>query len=464
MGSAISAEQARQRISAALDAIDAAHGVLRETPSDIVGNKFRVDVADRLETQERTNRGLMYRYFGEIADPPDEAGSIAAMRCALWKRLRITPNEITRRFKLAARIRPRRSLTSPPAPPELPELAAAVEAGAVGEDHIRAVCRAVDVLPACVPATDAAAAERKLVEHAAKVDAGIVVKLGQRIADYLNPDGLFSDDDRARRRGLHLGPQGHDGMSRLTGLLDPQARAYFEAIEAAVRPGRHLPDGKDGDPEARDDRTPAQRCHDAFKLGLETAIASGGLGVHRGHPVTVVVTTTLAELDRGARATVDPSVPMPAAARTGGGSRLPMRDLISLAGKTIHYLAVFDDHTERPLYLGRQKRVATADQRLICHARDRGCTRPNCLESGYRCEVHHSPDWARDGRSDADKLFFACGADHGMASRGELRTQVAPNGRLGWIDGTRPPEINHAHHPDELLRGDPDPPYDQVAD
>jgi Domain of unknown function (DUF222) len=460
MGSAISAEQARQRITAALDAIDTAHDVLRETPSDIVGNKFRVDVAERMETQERTNRGLMYRFFGEIADPPDEPGSIAAMRSALWARLRITPNEITRRFKLAARIRPRRSLTGPPVPPELPELAAAVQAGAVGEDHIRAVCRAVDVLPACVSPTDVTTAERKLVEHASKVDAGIVVKMGQRIADYLNPDGLFNDDDRARRRGLHLGPQGPDGMSRLSGLLDPEARAYFEAIEAAVRPGRHQPD-KGQDPEARDDRSPAQRCHDALKLGLETAIASGGLGVHRGHPVTAVVTTTLAELDRAAQAAVDSSVPMPAAATTGGGSRLPMRDLIGMAAKTIHYLAVFDDHTERPLYLGRQKRVATADQRLICHARDRGCTRPNCLESGYRCEVHHSPDWARGGRTDADKLFFGCGPDHGMATRGELRTEVTASGRLGWTDGTGPPEINRAHHPDELLRGDPDPPDDE---
>jgi hypothetical protein len=188
--------------------------------------------------------------------------------------------------------------------------------------------------------------------------------------------------------------------------------------------------------------------------------------VHRGHPVTVVITTTLAELDRAAQAAVDSSIPMPAAATTGGGSRLPMRDLIGLAAKTIHYLAVFDDHTERPLYLGRQKRVATVDQRLICHARDRGCTRPNCLESGYRCEVHHSPDWARGGRTDADKLFFACGGDHGMASRGELCTQATKSGRLGWTNGTGPAEINHAHHPDELLRGDPDPPEDDqpVAD
>jgi hypothetical protein len=452
----VGAEQARERISAALDAIDAAHHVLRETPSDVVGNNFRVEVAERLETQDRTNRGLMYRFFGEIADPPDGTGFVPVVRDMLWARLRITPKEITRRFKLAARIRPRRSLTGPPVQPELPELAAVVEAGAVGEDHIRAVCGAVDVLPACVSPTDVAEAERTLVQHAIKLDAGVVTKLGQRIADYLNPDGLFNDNDRARRRGLHLGPQGPDGMSRLSGLLDPEARAYFEAIEAAVRPGRHQPDS--AEPEARDQRTPAQRCHDGLKLGLEAAIASGKVGVHRGHPVTVITTTTLADLNQAAHAVVDTSIPMPAPARTGGGSRLPMRDLIRMAAKAIHYLAVFDDHTSRPLYLGRQKRIATADHRLICYARDRGCTRPNCLEPGYRCEVHHAPNWAAGGRSDADKLFFACGCDHGVASRGEWQTVVTDSGRLGWTDGCGPPEINHAHHPDELLRGGLDPP------
>ncbi|HUB54236.1 MAG TPA: HNH nuclease, partial [Mycobacterium sp.] len=48
MSSAISAEHARERITAALDAVDAAHDVLRETCSDLVGNAFRVDVAARL--------------------------------------------------------------------------------------------------------------------------------------------------------------------------------------------------------------------------------------------------------------------------------------------------------------------------------------------------------------------------------------------------------------------------------
>ncbi len=461
MATAVGAAAAREVICAALDAIDTAHDMLRETSTDLVGNDFRVEMAERLETQERTNRGLMYRIFGELADPPDGQGSIAAVRDALWKRLRITPREITRRCRLAVRIRPRRSLTGAEIPPELPALADAVESGTLGEDHIRVICRAVDVLPGSVPPDKVAGTEAALVDHATRVDAGIVAKLGQRIADYLNPDGLFSDEDRARRRGLTLGRQGPDGMSKLSGLLDPQARALFEAVIAAVRPGRHQPD--EADPAAGDPRTPAQRRHDAFKLAMATAIASGKLGTHRGHPVTVVVTTTLAELNQALHAITDPTIPMPPPARTGGGSRMPMRDLIAMAANAIHYLAVFDDHTGRPLYLGRQKRIATADQRLICYARDRGCTSPDCLAPGYHCEVHHADPWAAGGRTNADRLFFACGPHHTDTSEGRQHTTVTDTGRLGWTDGTSPPQINHAHHPEELLRGDPDPPENDVA-
>jgi hypothetical protein len=90
---------------------------------------------------------------------------------------------------------------------------------------------------------------------------------------------------------------------------------------------------------------------------------------------------------------------------------------------------------------------------LNSHSRDGGCTHPNCLEPGYDCEVHHCPDWAAGGATDADKLFFGCGPDHQLATDGHRQTSVTDTSRLAWTDGTDPPEINHAHHPDELLRG-----------
>jgi hypothetical protein len=95
-------------------------------------------------------------------------------------------------------------------------------------------------------------------------------------------------------------------MSRLSGFIDPETRSYVEAVTAAVRPGRHLPDGSLV--EVPDERSGAQRCHDGIKLGLKAGIASGEMGSHRGHPVTVIVRTTLAELNQAAHAVTNPTL------------------------------------------------------------------------------------------------------------------------------------------------------------
>jgi hypothetical protein len=93
-------------------------------------------------------------------------------------------------------------------------------------------------------------------------------------------------------------------------------------------------------------------------------------------------------------------------------------------------------------------------------AHDSGCTRPGCLAPGYHSEVHHSPDRTPDGATDADKLFFACAPSHKLITEGHYHTEVIDTGRLAWTDGTAPPDINHAHHPEELLHGNTDSPDD----
>jgi hypothetical protein len=123
---------------------------------------------------------------------------------------------------------------------------------------------------------------------------------------------------------------------------------------------------------------------------------------------------------------------------------------------------VFEDHSARPLYLGRakNKRIATADHRIICYARDRGCTKPNCFEPGYHCEVHHALPWSEGGPTDADNLYFGCGCDHMMATEGKYTTTVTEDGRIAWSDGTGPPRVNDAHHPERLLNEDDGEPPD----
>lgn len=449
-------EVTRAQVAADLAVIDAALDRLRSVSTDLVGNGFRVTVAERLERHRRVVLGLSYRMFGEIIDPPDgphdpNVPMGCKIRDVLSRRLRITAAEVTRRAKLAGRIRTRRTITGEPVAPELPALAEAIAAGDLGEDHVREILTALRLLPNAA-AAHRERAERTLVRHARVQDASFVAEVGRKLADTLNPDGVFDDRDRANRRGVTMGPQGADGMSRLSGWLTPEGRAHLETVGAAVRPGHHLPGlGAKVVDAVSDTRSDAQRLHDAIVWGLQAGIASGELGTHRGIPVTIIVTTTLAELDQAARATVDPSVPMPGPARTGGGSRLPMRDLIAMAGNGIHYLAVFDDHSDRPLYLGRSTRIASLDQRIICHGRDKGCTRPGCAVPGYRCEVMHSPDWNLGGATDADTLHFGCGPDHALVTRGHASTTVTDDGRLAWTVGDDPPEINHLHHATELL-------------
>ena len=333
MGEFVTGEAARERFRALSDQVDAAHAEMRALSSDGVGTAFRVELAERWETQERTNRALMYRMFGQIADPPDETAMAPMVVNSFAARLRIAPSEVKRRMRVAARIQPRRQLTGPASAPELPLVAAALEAGTIGEDHLRVICRALDTLPSCVSPMDRDDVQASLLRQASKSDAEIVKAVARRIEEIFNPDGDYDEADRARRRGVTLGRQGRDGMSRLSGFIDPETRCYVEAVSAAVRPGRHLPDG--ALVETPDDRSGAQRCHDGIKLALKAGIASGALGAHRGHPVTVIVRTTLAELNQAAHAVTNPAVPMPAPARTGGDTALPMRDVIRVASDGI---------------------------------------------------------------------------------------------------------------------------------
>ncbi|WP_234714242.1 HNH endonuclease signature motif containing protein, partial [Mycolicibacterium chlorophenolicum] len=188
----------------------------------------------------------------------------------------------------------------------------------------------------------------------------------------------------------------------------------------------------------------AQRRHDAWLAVGRMALCSGELGQHNGLPVTVIVSTTLQELEKGAGVAV-----------TGGGSLLPMGDLIRMASHAFHYLAVFDHHTSQALYLGRTKRIASPAQRIVLHARDRGCTRLGCTVPGYWCQVHHLTDWKNGGRTDVDTTTLACGPENRMIETTKWTTHRNTKGRTEWVP---PPDldrgqhrVNGYHHPERYL-------------
>ena len=268
----------------------------------------------------------------------------------------------------------------------------------------------------------------------------------------------YTDTDRARRRGFTWSPMDLDGMSKGTLYATPALRAHIDAAMGAwAAPGKCNPDDEtpclDGDPDAqtteRDTRTPAQRRHDALEAITRAMLASGQLGTHNGLPVTLIVTTTLQELQTGT-----------GKARTGGGTHLPMTDVIRNAAHAFHYLLIYDGVTEIPLWLGRTRRTASPGQRIVLHDKDRGCSFPGCAMPGYQCQVHHAVrDWQNGGQTNIDELTFACPRHHGLVTNHGWTTRKNIYGHTQWLPppgvpnpGSASQGTNNYHHPERHLQ------------
>ena len=103
-----------------------------------------------------------------------------------------------------------------------------------------------------------------------------------------------------------------------------------------------------------DDSPCGRAAHNALKAVSRAVLASGKLGKLNSLPVTVVVSTTLQELESGCGRAV-----------TATGTLLPMPTVIKLAGHAYHYLTIFDNDTGRALHPARTRRIASADQRIV---------------------------------------------------------------------------------------------------
>ena len=164
------------------------------------------------------------------------------------------------------------------------------------------------------------------------------------------------------------------------------------------------------------------------------ALMSGELGSHQGLPVTITATVELKDLQ--ARTGV---------ATTGGGTLLPIKDVIRMAAHAYNYLLIFDDATRCELYKGRTTRLATPAQRLVLYAIERGCSHPGCDIPPYWCQVHHATkDFAKGGQTNIDEETLACGP-HNRGSCdvvvGSLTWEFGRNAvsclRFGLIQGSR---------------------------
>lgn len=378
------------------------------------------------------------------------AGSLAD---TLSRVTRTTSAEAKRRIKDAEDTATGTALDGQPLPPRFPTTASHLAEGNLSREHVREIHRFFDRTPTAIPADEREKAEAFLADQATALRPDELHAAADHLLALMGHEDDFTDTDRARRRSFTWSPQDPDGMSRAILWATPALRAEIDAVLAAwAAPGKCNPNDEtpclDGQPDEaaveRDSRTAAQRRHDALSAVARATLASGQLGTHNGLPASIIVTTTLQELQAGS-----------GKAHTGGGTVLPMRDVIRMATHANHYLAIFDGVTEIPLWLGRTRRTASPGQRIVMYARDRGCTFPGCTMPGYQSQAHHATcDWKDGGLTNIDDLSFACFIHHPLVTNHGWTTHKNPYGQCEWRP---PPGIPHPggtndyHHPERYL-------------
>ena len=445
----------REEVQEDFDALGAVVSRILGHAYDALTSPERLVLLERLERETRRLRAPQHALINQVVAQADEQELGGTLRSVLADRLRITNAEAARRIAEAEDLGERRVLSGEPLAPQLHATAAGQRRGLIGDGHIRVIRSFFAHLPAEVDLPTREAADADLADKAGQYRPDELARYAQRIMDWLNPDGELSDAERTRKRGITIGKEQYDGMSPITGYLTPEARATFEPVLAKLAaPGACNPDDDtpvidqtpDEDAVRRDTRSQAQRNHDGLLAGLRALLASGELGCHNGLPVSIVVTTTLQDLEAAA-----------GKGFTGGGSRLPMSDVIRMAGHAHHYLAIFDNG--KALALHHTKRLASPAQRIMLYARDRGCTKPGCDAPAYHSQVHHVRGWATTYRTDIDDLTLACGPDNRLAEKG-WTTRTNARGQTEWIP---PPHLDHGqprtntfHHPERFLRDEDD--------
>jgi hypothetical protein len=211
---------------------------------DVFTTPERLRALERLERVARRLRAPQHALINQLEAQAGAEELGGTLRSALADRLRITKAEAGRRVAEAADLGERRALTGEPLAPLLSATAAAQREGlVVGDGHVNVTRGFVAHLPAEVNLGTRDAADAGLARKAGGYRPDELAKYARRIMDWLNPDGEFSDQERARKRGITLGQQECDGMSRISGQVTPDLRAAIEAMLAKLAaPGACNPD------------------------------------------------------------------------------------------------------------------------------------------------------------------------------------------------------------------------------
>src|ERR1700761_4883851 len=191
----------REEVVEVFDALEAAMKRALDLRCDALTTPERLALLQTCEKLRRLLPAVEHPLINQLAaqaDPTELGGRLSA---ALADRLRISRAEASRRVHEAADLGERTALNGEPLEPALPATAAAQRNGELGAGHVTVIRGFWHRLPDFVDVETRGKAEAQLARLACEHGSDEFGKLADKLPDCLNPDGDFSDTDRARRRG-----------------------------------------------------------------------------------------------------------------------------------------------------------------------------------------------------------------------------------------------------------------------
>lgn len=293
--------------------------------------------------------------------------------------------------------------------PWLREVAAGVDSGAVSVEAADVIRGGLGVPDDSVSGASLSQAAATLVREMPGLTLERLAARARELRTDLDLEHVGERETELRdRRYLHVTPQ-LDGMTRLSGLLDPESAAtVVAAFDAATSPRRGGPRFVDADAKERaqrlidDERTTEQLALDAFVDLIKLGTAADDGRVLGSTTPTVRILVTKAELDSGNGAGHIEGQSVPVSLET-------VRRRACAEGAIP---ILFDG--KQPVDLGRAERFFTPRQKTLISARDGGCTFPGCDRPPSWTETHHINEWQHGGRTDIADGILLCRHHHLM--------------------------------------------------
>ena len=359
----------------------------------------------------------------------------------------ISSADAAKRLRIARATRPRCALDGTPSPALYPVVGARLAAGSIPVDSADVVIRCLSQAERTADPVWLADAETSLVDTATRDSVGLVAVAARVWREALDPDGAVPRDEQLReKRAVTLG-RNVNGMTALTGWLDPTSEALLRSLfTEGTGPGRKprflaLNPAGAATPDTSGDATPlveadlrtrAQRQHDILFGVLTAGIRSTETPGSMRALTTINIVVSAENFDTSAGAAwIDTSDEPISAVHTKelACDAVMRRIRLGPDGEVLH--------------LGHPTRLFSSQQRKALAIRDGGCVWPTCTAPPSWCHAHHVTEWHTGGLTDIDNGVLLCAAHHHMLHNSDYRFTM-PGGvpyltAPAYIDPTQTP-------------------------